>query len=237
MIPLFTKEQFKIATSRERLPLKCEQCQKTFLVEKHEINKVLTGRRKKKIEYKFCSKECSYVSQTTSKTIACKQCGKSSKKQLRELKKSKTKNFFCSQSCAAIYNNAHKKHGYRRSKLEMWIESEVKKRYPNLEILAVEVTTINAELDLYFPTLKLAFEFNGVFHYEPIYGEEKLKRIKSNDQRKFQACIEKGIELCIIDSSSLEYFKISKAQKYLDIVTSILDQKLSTSLPAFAVSG
>lgn len=56
-------------------------------------------------------------------------------------------------------------------------------------------------MDIYIPVLSLAFELNGIFHYEPIYGEGKLLSIQNNDDRKFQACLEHDIELCIINSS------------------------------------
>ena len=81
-------------------------------------------------------------------------------------------------------------------------------QYPNLEIHYNRKDAINSELDIYIPELELAFELNGIFHYEPIYGAEKLQQIQNNDDRKFQACLEKGISLCIIDTSSLKYFKL-----------------------------
>jgi hypothetical protein len=75
--------------------------------------------------------------------------------------------------------------------------------------------------------MKLAFELNGIFHYESIYGEAKLHQIQNNDKRKFQACLERGIELCIIDSSNLKYFKESNAKPYLDIIINIINKKSS----------
>jgi hypothetical protein len=73
----------------------------------------------------------------------------------------------------------------------------------------------------------LAFELNGIFHYEPIFGDEKLDKITNNDNRKFQACLEKKIELCIIDTSKFGYFKESGARKFLDIVVDIINKKSS----------
>ena len=84
---------------------------------------------------------------------------------------------------------------------------------------------INSELDIYLPKLKLAFELNGIFHYESIYGQNKLDQIQNNDNRKFQACLEQGIEICIIDSSQQKYFKKETSQKYLDIITNIINNK------------
>ena len=81
---------------------------------------------------------------------------------------------------------------------------------------------------LSFQSLKLAFELNGIFHYEPIYGKKKLAQIQNNDSRKFQACIENNIEFCLIDVSQLKYFKPQNAQKFLDIITSIINLKLAS---------
>lgn len=158
--------------------------------------------------------------------VFCKNCNKEFKKTVAEIKN--TKNNFCCQSCAAIYNNTHKTKGIRVSKLEVWLAKELPKLYPNLEFHFNRKDTINSELDIYIPSLKLAFELNGIFHYEPIFGKEKLKSIKNNDNRKFQACIENNIELCIIDSSSLGYFKLDKVKKYLDMIKHIIDLKLKS---------
>lgn len=99
--------------------------------------------------------------------------------------------------------------------------------YPSLDIHYNRKDAIDAELDIYIPSINLAIELNGIFHYEPIYGEKKLLQIQNNDQRKFQACLEKKIELCWIDTSSFTYFKVNKAQNYLQIITQIIDSKLN----------
>lgn len=135
-------------------------------------------------------------------------------------------NLFCSKSCAGTYNNKNKTHGTRVSKLEIWLQGKLDELYPNLEIHYNRKDTINSELDIYIPSLKLAFELNGVFHYEPIFGENKLSQIQNNDDRKFQACLELGIELCIIDSSQFKNFKEERAKKYLNIIITIMNKLL-----------
>ncbi len=177
---------------------------------------------------RFCSKSCA-ISFNKKKyeyeyqKVSCCLCNKQFQKQSSEIQK--TKNNFCSHSCAATYNNTHKTHGTRRSKLEVWLEEQLPSLYPSLEFHFNRKDVINAELDIYIPSLKLAFELNGLFHYEPIFGPEKLAQIQNNDERKFQACLEKGIELCLIDVSNLKYFKPQGAQKYLSIITSILNER------------
>ena len=66
-----------------------------------------------------------------------------------EYKKSKSGNNFCSKSCATKYNNAHKTKGTRVSKLELYIQSQLLKLYPNLLFLFNDRTAINSELDIY----------------------------------------------------------------------------------------
>lgn len=152
----------------------------------------------------------------------CKNCGKQVKKQPSRIKK----NVFCNQSCSASYNNSHKKYGTRVSKLERWLQTQLLFEYPEIEFVFNDKQIINSELDIYLPSLKLAFELNGIFHYEPIFGADKLSKIQNNDGRKFQACLERGIELCIIDTSRLKYFKIQQAEPYLKIIKRIIKRKM-----------
>jgi hypothetical protein len=172
----------------------------------------------------FCSKKClSKERTTTAITTQCAVCGKQIIKAASDVRKSKHNLFFCSSSHNATYWNKHKKTGYRSSKLEKYILSKVQTNYPDIPVLSNDITNINLELDLYFPTLKLAFEFNGIFHYEPIYGTQKLDRIQFNDGQKIIKCHEAGIELCIIDISAQKQFTEKSSQKYLDIVLNIIE--------------
>lgn len=118
--------------------------------------------------------------------VICKNCDIQFMKSVSELRK--TPNSFCSQSCAAIYNNKHKEHGTKRSKLEIYIEKRLKEEFPNLRILYNNKSIIHSELDIYFPDLKIAVELNGIFHYEPIYGHDKLEQIQNNDKQKMINC-------------------------------------------------
>lgn len=49
------------------------------------------------------------------------------------------------------------------------------------------------ELDMYCENLKIAVEYNGIHHYEPIYGDEKLEGVQFKDALKQKICQEKGI--------------------------------------------
>ena len=139
----------------------------------------------------FCSRECQWLGQDKKKEVICVSCGTTFIKRASQIRK--TKNNFCSHSCSASYSNRNKTKGNRRSKLEIWLESELSIIYPHLEIHYNRKDAIKAELDIYIPSIFLAIELNGIFHYQPIYGEEKLAQIQNNDENKFQNCLENGI--------------------------------------------
>jgi len=220
MKKLFASQEYNSAKYSDLLPLQCYCCKQTFYLSK----KIITFCIKENKNGKFCSRKCFQKNRFNHILITCKNCQKEFYRSPGMVKKSK--NHFCSQSCSAIYRNLHKTTGNRRSKLEKWLEQKLSELYPDLEILYNDKSAINSELDIYFPSLKLAVEINGIFHYEPIFGESKLHQIQNNDQRKLIACYERNIELLLIDSSSLKYFKSQNVQKYLNIITNILEQKL-----------
>jgi hypothetical protein len=207
--------------SRELVPLTCSVCRKSFYRRKNEIQWAL---RKKPTSTITCSTFCGSQLRKTQIQKPCAYCGNPTSKTLSSI--TKVKNSFCSSSCAAKFNNANKKTGTRRSKLELWLEKELISLYPELEFQFNQRMMINSELDIYVPKVKVAFELNGIFHYEPIYGVDKLSTIQNNDNRKFQACLEQGIELCIIDTSNQSKFTEKSSQQFLFIIQHILEQKL-----------
>lgn len=218
MKPLYTEQEYSQAKGKNLLSFECYNCkgifQKTKTTIKYEI--------KRSRQIKYCSSICRGKAVNKSITSNCGFCGERCTRQLKEYKTSKSGKIFCSQSCSAKYNNTHKTSGYRRSKIEIWIEKQLKELYPNLDILFNDKTAINSELDIYIPSLSLAFELNGIFHYEPIYGQYKLNQIQANDKNKFYLCQQNNISLCIIDISSMIHFKPLKAQKFLDIICNII---------------
>lgn len=222
MIPLYEQKDLDISKSGDKLPCECEICSKVFYKMKRDVLKALKGGS----PGKYCSKKCMKIGMNVRKNVICSNCNKEVIKKPSEIKQSKSGNHFCSKSCAAIYNNAHKTSGNRRSKLEIYLEKELKYLYPELKIEFNQTNAIDAELDIYIPSLKLAFELNGIFHYEPIYGLNKLNKVQNNDNRKFQACIERGIELCIIDTSQQKYFRVNTSEKYLNIIINIISLKI-----------
>jgi len=220
---LYTIEEYNQAKNTDKLPCQCAVCESTFFVPKKRIIDALNP--KCLTQVKYCSIECANIGQTKKLTMPCTNCQTPFTKQKCQV--ALTTNHFCSRSCAATYNNRNKTKGNRRSKLETYLESALTTLYPDVEFHFNRKDAINSELDIYIPKLKLAFELNGIFHYEPIYGQNKLNQIQNNDTRKLQACIEQGIEMCLIDTSGQTYFKEQTSKKFLEIICQILSQRLN----------
>lgn len=221
MKSLYTESEFKEAKSRQLLPLQCLNCGNTFYKPKHNISANLSGNPRFNMDY--CSNQCRRLHLTPPVMVFCHQCKQLFAKQPKEIKKSN--HHFCSKSCAAKWNNTHKTKGTRISKLEKWLQTKLPLLFPYLEFHFNRKDAINGELDIFIPSLRLAFELNGIFHYEPIYGKDKLAKMQNNDARKMQACIERGIELCIIDVSVQKYFKEQSAKKFLTIIQDVINLK------------
>ena len=213
---------------KEELKFECKNCLNIFLGDKRAVKRslgLIKGHGRNKIDY--CSTKCQREYEERFSTVECKcsSCEIPLVKRKSELKKSKTGNLFCSKKCSAEFNNRNKKVGVRRSKLENWIESELCDKY-DFEIIFNGKDAIGSELDIYIPSLKLAFELNGIFHYEAIYGDDKLNSIKNNDRIKFQSCLNNKIELCVINTTESKNFKPERDIKYLKIIENIIEEKI-----------
>lgn len=199
----------------------CEVCKQPF---EKAIAHIKYGRKVGENPGRFCSPKCRNQhfskSRATSITVACAFCGKPFSKFPSQVKRSA--NHFCSRSCSGTYNNTHKTYGTRRSKLEVHIEQQLRIDFPSLELICNGKEAIGSELDFYFPQLRLAIELNGIFHYEPIYGPDKLERIQVGDQQKFQSCITAGIELCVIDASTAKHATKAIKERYYTIVKDLV---------------
>ena len=132
------------------------------------------------------------------------------------MRDSKSGNSFCCKSCAATFNNRNKTHGTRRSKLEVFIESQLRSQFPTLDF-ETNSKTIGSELDFYFPSLKKGLEINGIFHYQPIYGEMKLQQIQKNDLEKLHQAQQFGIELIVYKDESKRFTKKKASQQWEEI--------------------
>lgn len=196
----------------------CDNCGSLHYKAQCEILKGL--RRDKKF---FCSRECHHKYHSTTQEVKCANCGVSFSKLPSQI--AKTNNNFCSKSCAATFNNKHKKFGNRRSKIELLIEQMLLAEYPELLFYCNQKDVIGSELDFYFPSLKLAVQIQGPLHYQPIYGQTKLDQIQSMDKEKRAACQAQNIKLIELDYSNDKYLNKERIEERLSQIKTILAEE------------
>lgn len=78
------------------------------------------------------------------------------------------------------------------------------------------------QIDLFLPKLNVAIEVDGPSHYEPVWGEDALKRNKSYDNKKTGLILGKG--LVLIRLKQTKDFSPSRARVLYDQTKDILDQ-------------
>src|ERR1035441_10272469 len=96
------KEKYYNAQTRTVIEIICPQCKNPFTIPPYDAKR---KHKQHKTGLIFCSNRCFHDYRDTKVTVFCKQCNKEFKKLQANVKRSK--NNFCSHSCAAIYNNQH----------------------------------------------------------------------------------------------------------------------------------
>ena len=166
----------------------CDYCHKLFIRSKDY----------KVFEKSYCSRNCMYKAHDKRKYINCGFCNTVFLTEDKNIRKSKSGFVFCTRSCAAKYNNQFKIKS-NRSKIEIKFGEELQKLFPKLEFIFNDKIALNGyELDIYIPELKLAIEWNGIVHYQPIYGQDKLKNTQYKDYQKQLLCQKLNIDLIVI---------------------------------------
>ena len=84
-------------------------------------------------------------------------------------------------------------------------------------------------MDIFIPSLKIAFELNGIFHYEPIFPK-KFKNIQKRDKQKIIECYKRNIGLCVIDTSKQKNFTEKTSKIFLNIIQNIIEEKLEETV-------
>ncbi len=200
-------EEFAALGRRELARMQCLHCEKIFLLEKHRVQRAIERKTGK-----YCSQTCARHARRTSQEVQCANCKSLFRKHGIELKR--TNNHFCSRSCAAQFNNRHKNLGAsRRSKAEEYLSGLIRRDFPSLKIVRNDRSLLPSglEVDIVIPRLRLAIELNGPIHYFPLFGYEKLAKIRAADILKQAEIQAAGYSLLVIDISAYGYFKKAKA--------------------------
>lgn len=203
-----------------RVKVNCYQCKNEFEV---------THAKSKFYKRFFCDSKCFAVWRNSRFSIyACEFCKKTYRRPIVE--REANLHTFCSRSCAAKWGQANKHCGYNRSKIEQWIEEQLNVLYPMLEIKYNNREVFKYELDIYIPSLKLAFELNGPLHYIDIYGKARLEHYQRKDKEKSRMCADNNITLISINISKIKHFEQNshlKGKEVLKIITNNINMKLA----------
>lgn len=215
---LISKLEFSKLHHKTLVACQCKQCGIIYHRSKHHLTTLHNNGH----PAEYCSKTCSGLARRKKIERKCAWCGTTI---LKKPSQCHGEHDFCSCSCSTRYKNKHKNYCTRRSKLEIFLEGQIRKEYSFLEFTCNNRQIISPlELDFYFPTLKFAMELNGIVHYEPIYGDNTLNHVQGKDQRKVHICEDKGIELAVIDASACGHLTENNKIKYWSAIKELLDR-------------
>ena len=153
--------------------------------------------------------------------VKCFQCQKDISVRPFEAPKRK----FCDGKCRNIFNN--KFICGTRSKAEAILEEKIKREFPQLKVVFNDRKILDGlELDVYFPTLKFAIEWNGVFHYKEI-KRDLLEKNQIKDKLKIDKCKNLGIELMVIeDLTSNPKFVSKEIDKIVETISNRAEMRV-----------
>ncbi len=222
------------------ITLTCSVCGKEFV----RTNTLYKNTNTKLNKLPVCSRKCVAIKRQqiwaqnptySAKHIEinCRHCSKKIIRLEKDHRSSQLKRGclpFCSKSCVGKYMSKFRI-PYFRSKLEIWIEEKLTEQFPTLVIKYNDRLTIDGELDIYIPSLELAFEINGICHYQPIYGQKVFAYRQIKDKEKIKECTTKRIELYTIDCRNSKFSDKIKSQSYLDFITQKIRERMTGSAP------
>lgn len=203
--------------ARAKNKIVCLNCQKECYYSPYQVN-----------TKKFCSRSCKLVYQHPKENHykKCQFC----EKDFRIESPSQLKRKFCSGTCRNKFNN--KSLIGSRSKAERVVEKAIHQEFPNLEIRCNDRIILDGrELDFYIPSLRMAIEWNGIFHQKVIRNQNQFEKIQLSDKEKRDKCDELNIKLIVVnDWTSDDVFINKETQRLISLISEeILKQNLQTT--------
>lgn len=116
-------------------------------------------------------------------------------------------------ACPHCHYDSHEEYLYR-----ILVEAVTGKTFEKIrpDWLQNPETGKNMELDMFNEELSIAFEYNGIHHYEPIFGIEKFKNVQMKDNLCINLAQKKGIKLYTVkylsrnNISNIEFIKLAQ---------------------------
>ena len=191
----FTNYSKKISEAKTKnkivdVEIKCEECGKFFKTQK-KIDKNLlpvkfSSKHKTEFKTRFCSTFCAH--KQGSKFLT--------KEGLESLRKHAINNLKFMSSCSNSHLNQNRK--YFSSKREREILEHFKEKYPEDGWTFGPITN-KLNCDMYSRKLKIAFEYDGIWHFKDIHNQ--LKRKQEVDKLLEEYCIQEEYRLIRIDEN------------------------------------
>jgi len=189
---------------RPTVEIICEHCGQPFLKERRLMNRVA---------HHFCSSRCDGLYHRNREQKECTECHTTFERFPSQSQK--TALSFCSHKCSATYYNRLRRRS-RRSKIEGEFFDRLQSAFPELHMVPNDKSLLQGlEADIAIPDLNTVIEWNGVVHYHPIYGDEKLKAIQTRDAEKMQKASDLGIRLIVISDADSSRKTLDRA--YSDV--------------------
>lgn len=115
----------------------------------------------------------------------------------------------------ATFNNRLRRRA-NRSKIETEFFDRLVASFPDIKMIPNDKEMLpGVEVDVAIPSLRLAIEWNGVIHFQPIYGQEKLNVVQRRDAMKSQLAADLEIRLIVINDTDSKKATLNRA--YADV--------------------
>lgn len=111
------------------------------------------------------------------------------------------------------------------SKLENFLFEKLLKSGLNVDFHKEQsILNTNLQIDLFLPKLNIAIEVDGPSHFEPVWGDDALKRNKKYDNKKTGLILGKGLYLIRIKQTK-DFSKTRSELIFNDLIKTIEDIK------------